>query len=210
MRAINLQEKLYNTLLDEYGTNTPIFVKDIVVENYSVSWTRNALTELCAEGVVSKAFRGVYYIPTQTRFGLSLLSPEKVLYNKYIYYKGETIGYYSDSILLNQLCISTQVPGVIYITTNNTKNNRHVQKLGHQRYVLKKARVKVTSKNVDSLRLLELVETMRKYSEPFKKHLPAVKSYIKTANVSKKCILKYADLFDREAVDTLIKANILR
>ena len=209
MRTINLREKLYNTLLDEYGTNTPIFVNEITVENYSDSWTRNALSELCAEGSVSKAFRGVYYIPTQTRLGLSPLSPEKVLYNKYIYHKGETIGYYSDVVLLNQLCISTQVPGVIYITTNNTRGNKNVQTLGRQRYVLKKARVKVTSENVATLILLELVEAMRKHSIPFEENIPTIKSYIQSSSASKKSVLKYADSLNIKAVDELLKANIL-
>ena len=50
---------------------------------------------------------------------------------------------------------------MIYITTNNTRGNKNVQTLGHQRYVLKKARVKVTSENVATLILLELVEAKK-------------------------------------------------
>ena len=74
---------LYDSLLETYGTNEPIFSNEICFEDYSRPWISKQLAQLCENGKIIRYEKGVYYIPTDTVFGKSLLNPRKVIERKY-------------------------------------------------------------------------------------------------------------------------------
>ena len=84
---------LFEAILQQYGTNEPILSSEISFQDYSRPWIHKQLNRLCEEGKLIRYEKGIYYIPTQTPFGKSLLNPRKVIERKYICQGGETVGY---------------------------------------------------------------------------------------------------------------------
>lgn len=70
---------LFEALYEQYGTNEPILLSEISFEDYSRPWIMKQLQTLCEDGRLCKYEKGVYYIPTETVFGKSILSPRKVI-----------------------------------------------------------------------------------------------------------------------------------
>ena len=62
-----------------YGTNELILSSAITFENYSRPWIMKQLQALCEERKIIRYEKGVYYIPTKTVFGDSILNPRKVI-----------------------------------------------------------------------------------------------------------------------------------
>ena len=75
---------LYEYLLQKYGTNEPILSADITFEGYSRPWVMKQLKSLCEDGKIMRFEKGIYYIPTDTVFGKSVLNPRKVIEKNYI------------------------------------------------------------------------------------------------------------------------------
>lgn len=75
---------LYEYLLITFGTDEPFYTTEISFGEYSKPWLYKELNKLCEEGKIIRYERGLYYIPTQTIFGHSILDPNKVITKKYI------------------------------------------------------------------------------------------------------------------------------
>ncbi|MBR6647748.1 MAG: hypothetical protein IKL09_09585, partial [Clostridia bacterium] len=149
--------QFFDYLLDKFGTNEPIMSNEIEFEDYSKPWIYKQLNSLVAEGKLMRFEKGVYYIPTETVFGKSLLNPRKVIEKKYISDGNDTIGYYSGVTFQNQLRLSTQMSNVIEIYTNNETSKTRDVLVGSQRVLLRRARTKITGSNVAVLSFLELM-----------------------------------------------------
>ena len=73
-------------LQNRFGANQPIFTNEILEEmsEYSRPRVFQLLKKAEQEGALIKFDKGVYYIPTETRYGKSLISVEQVVRKKYI------------------------------------------------------------------------------------------------------------------------------
>jgi hypothetical protein len=100
---------LLEMLYQQYGTNEPILLSEITFEDYSRPWIMKQLQSLCVSGDLCKYEKGVYYVPTETVFGKSILNPRKVIEKKYINDSKRIIGYYSGITLQNQLKITRRI-----------------------------------------------------------------------------------------------------
>ncbi|MEG0621138.1 MAG: hypothetical protein RR477_08425, partial [Raoultibacter sp.] len=113
-------ENFINILSKSFEANTPIFMEDILDAFPGLSrqtlyrWINNEL----GKGALARFGRGIYYIPTKTRFGNSILDPDKVIEKRWIEENGAIIGYVSGANLANRTGISEQVPATLEITTN--------------------------------------------------------------------------------------------
>ena len=114
---------LLDRLTENFGCNEPILLDEIDCGGYSRPWLFKELNELCRTGKLVRFDRGIYYIPTETAFGVSLLDPCKVIEKKYVKDSSGCYGYYSGAAFLNQLGLSTQMPNTIEVCTNNEKRN---------------------------------------------------------------------------------------
>lgn len=199
---------LYDSLLENYGTNEPIFLSEISFEDYSRPWISKQLAQLCKDGEIIRYEKGVYYIPTNTVFGKSILNPRKVIERKYISNNGDIIGYYAGLTLQNQLRLTTQMSNVIEIYTNNEPTRVRDILVGKQKVQLRKARTTITSANVAVLSFLELMNALNTGSLDDEKKAILI-SYIRERQITRKDISTYARFFPYNAMRTLIESEVI-
>ena len=199
---------LFDSLVQIYGTNEPIFSSEITFKDYSRPWISKQLAQLCEDGKLIRYEKGVYYIPTDTVLGKSLLNPRKVIERKYISDKGNIIGYYSGLTLQNQLKLTTQMSNVIEICTNNEPTRVRDVLVGKQKVQLRRARTKITSENAAVLCFLELMNTLdRELLNDEKKSI--IISYISNRQIRRKDITIYAPYFPDNAMRNLIESEVI-
>ena len=199
---------LFETLFQQYGANEPILASDISFQNYSRPWIYKQLAQLCEEGKLVRYEKGIYYIPTQTPFGKSLLNPRKVIERKYISRGGETVGYYSGITFQNQLRLTTQMSNVIEIYTNNETTRVRDVFVGKQKVRLRKARTRITAANVDILSFLELMNDLDPSGLDSEKKSIIVQ-FVADRKISRKDITTYAPVFPDKALRTLVESEII-
>lgn len=199
---------LYEKLLQEYGTNEPIFLSDISFEDYSRPWIMKQLQRLCCEEKICRYDKGVYYIPTDTVFGKSVLNPRKVIEKKYISNRGVIIGYYSGLIFQNQLKITTQMSNVIEIFTNNESAKVREVVIGKQRVILRRARTTINNSNAAVLSFMEMMnEIVPEALDDEKKK--RIADYVSANNITKKDIIEYARAFPDKVMRNLIESEAI-
>lgn len=162
-------QNLMDILSERYTPNEPIFTKDVLALCAEVprSTVYYQLGKAVQEGRIAKADRGVYYIPTETLLGKSVLPSLKPLVKKYIA-DGEGVkGYWGGLMLENQEGLTTQNPTILEIVTNGaTRRLRRLgARAGYRDVVIRPPRVEVTSENVETLKFLDLVTSFPKRIE---------------------------------------------
>ena len=200
--------QFYYYLLEKFGTNEPIMSNEIEFEDYSKPWIYKQLNVLVNEGKLLRFEKGVYYIPTDTVFGKSLLNPRKVIEKKYISDGNETVGYYSGVTFQNQLRLTTQMSNVIEIYTNNEPSRVRDVFVGNQRVLLRRARTKITDSNVAVLSFLELMnDTSPAFIDEERKQL--IENYIESNGITRKKITEYAPVFPDKVMRNLIESEVI-
>ena len=199
---------LYEYLLNTFGKNEPFFTTEIKFGEYSKPWLYKALNMLCEDGKIIRFERGLYYIPTKTIFGASVLDPNKVITKKYINDGNDTVGFYSGMTFLNQLKLTTQCPNIIEIYTNNEPSNARNLSVGNQKVILRRARTTVTGTNAAVLSFLEMMNTVPpKFVEKDKKTI--IEKYIFDNRISRSDIKRYAPLFPDKAIRNLVESELI-
>lgn len=199
---------LFDYLLSKFGANEPFFTTEIRYENYSKPWLYKELNKLCDEGKIIRYERGLYYIPTQTVFGPSILDPGKVIAKKYIFDGSEVIGYYSGMTFLSQLRLTTQMPNVVEIYTNNEPSNIRDTYVGKQKVLLRKARTTINRSNAAVLSFLEMMNSIPpKFVDDEKKAI--IEEFISNNRITRKNISEYAPLFPDRAIRTLVESELI-
>ena len=198
----------YEELKTKYGINKPILLRDITYKGYSQAWIYKQLCSLCEEGRLIKFDKGVYYIPQNTVLGTSRLNPIDVIEKKYVETDNEIIGYYSGTAFLNQIGISTQVPNLIEIYTNNESSRVRDVKVGRQQVRLRKTRVSVTNKNAATLALLEMMNSSQA-RQLDKKQREMCEQYIRKNGIKRSDIIEYSKYFPDSVMRNLIESEVI-
>lgn len=199
---------LYQQLLDEFGYNEPFFTEEITYENYSRAWLYKELAKLCDDGAIVRFEKGVYYIPTQTIFGASTINPKKVIEKRYIRGAGRVYGYYGGQILMNQLGLSTQMPNVLEVYTNNEASKVRDVDIGRQKVRLRSSRVDVTENNAAVLSFLELMNTLSA-NDLDDAAKAIVTKYIDDNGITRKDITSFAPAFPDRTMRNLIESEVI-
>jgi hypothetical protein len=199
---------LYEFLLQKYGTNEPIVSSQVSFKEYSRPWVMKQLKALCESGKLIRFEKGIYYIPTDTIFGKSMLNPRKVIEKKYINDGENTIGYYSGITFQNQLKLTTQMSNVIEIYTNNETTNVREVTVGKQKVILRKARTIINSNNVAILSFLEMMNDIIPHSLDSEKK-SRIAEYINKNNITKRDIIKYSTVFPDKVMRNLIESEAI-
>lgn len=198
----------FDYLFEQFGVNEPIMSNEIIFGNYSKPWIYKQLNALVNEGRLIRFEKGVYYIPTETVFGKSLLNPRKVIEKKYISDGNKTIGYYSGVTFQNQLRLTTQMSNIIEIYTNNEPSNVRDVFVGNQKVLLRKARTTITDSNVAVLTFLELMNDITpSFLDDERKMI--IKNYIKNNSITRKKITEYAPVFPDKVMRNLIESEVI-
>lgn len=200
---------LVKCLKTQYGENTPIFFEDIA--NVCSRYTRGRVYQLIDaamnSGLLAKAGYDCYYIPTTTPFGKSLLNPRKVIEKKYISNKGEVYGFYTGLALLNSFGITTQMPNIIEVFTNNEATKSRRVTINNQTVIVKRARTKINNSNYKEMMLLELFNLADVRSIDARATQKIV-DYMKQNNISIQGIMKYAKFVPARAIKNFMISEV--
>ena len=122
------------------------------------------LKKLCEKGLLQKYDTGVYFIPKKTLLK-STVGPNADMVARYRFIsKGDNIdGFYGGNSFANQIGITTQVPKVVEIVSNNTHSSDREVRIGNRRFYISKPVVQITNENVYVLQMLELLKNLDAY-----------------------------------------------
>ena len=199
---------LYESLLQRFGYNEPIFSNEIIFEDYSKPWIYKELNKLCEQKVIVRFDKGIYYIPKQTMFGISVINPRKIIEKRYIKSDREVFGFYGGQTLLNQVGISTQMPNIIEVYTNNESAKIRDVDIGCQKVRLRKSRVNITESNEAILSFLEMMNSIAPEDIDEDKKSIIVK-YVMGKGIKRKDITSYAPSFPDKAMRNLIESEVI-
>lgn len=201
--------ELVKCLKSQYGENTPIFFEDIA--NVCSGYTRGRVYQLIDAamngGLLAKAGYDCYYIPTTTPFGMSLLNPRKVIEKKYISNNDEVYGFYTGLVLLNSFGITTQMPNVIEVFTNNEATKARRVTIYNQTIIVKRARTTINNSNYKEMMLLELFNRADIRSIDARATQKIV-DYMKQNNISVQGIMKYAKFVPARAIKNFMSSEV--
>ena len=155
---------LYNYIREHYKEAEPIFFSDLEREDITRSALNQQLKKLCDKGLLEKYDVGVYFIPKKTLLN-STIGPNADMVARYRFIsKGNNIdGFYGGNSFANQIGISTQVPQVVEIVSNNTNSSDREVRIGNRRFYVKIPIVQITKENVYVLQMLELLKNLDAY-----------------------------------------------
>lgn len=154
---------LYNYIKEHYKEAEPIFLSDLLRTNITEPDLKQQLKELCEKGLLQQYDDEVYFIPKKTSLNSTVgLNADMVARYRFIS-KGDNIdGFYAGNTFANQLGISTQVPYVIEIVSNNVSVAGEVL-IGNRRFCVRKPVVPITKENVYVLQMLDILVNLDVY-----------------------------------------------
>lgn len=200
---------LYDYLIKNYKDNEPIFVSDIVLP-VSDANLRQMFKALCDSGKIKRFDTGIYYVPKASilKNGVPLAADE-VAVAKYIVRKGKVEGFYSGYTFANQLGISTQVPYVKEIVSNNASTRVKEVNVRNKRIILRRARTEITNENYVVLQFLELLKDLEQYYDiSFEAVCERLKKYVRNENIKKVDVDKYIGSFPDKIYKNIYRTGL--
>lgn len=147
--------------------------------------------------------KGCVLYPHRNDFRKSLLDPRKVIERKYIRSNGQVMGFYAGSTMQYQLRLTTQMPNVIELYTNNETTRVRDVMVGKQRVILRKARTPFTAKNVGVLSFLEMMTDLDpKTLDEEKKSI--LRGFLQSNAITRRDITTYSPAFPDRTMRNLI------
>lgn len=190
------EEMLLEYLEEKYEVNEPIFVGDI---DLPVSDTnlRQMFKTLCDNGKIERYDTGIYYLKGKTRLkGGVTLSADKVARYKYVARNNRVNGYYSGYTFANQLGLTTQVPYVIEIVSNQASARCREVHVKNQKIILRRPRTEITEENCSVLQLLDLLKDLDQYVDGDVKDASyRISQYVKKLGIQRSEIDKYIGFY---------------
>ncbi len=208
----------YNMVLDYINNiekGTPIFieeVKDYVIKFYNkedkekvFNNVKSILNRMNKEGIIQTAYKGIYYIPIENIFGKMLLGTRQIIQYKYLMdKKGNIKGYITGAKLFNDVHLTTQVPNVIDIATNECKNfNKYENK--NLNVVIRKPKITVSNENYKYLQLFDLIENKDNIDIEAPNQDEIIYDFITDNNLNFEKIIKFAmDTKSRKVINKIL------
>ena len=134
----------------------------------------------------------VYFIPKKTTLN-SIIGPNADMVARYRFIsKGDNVdGFYAGSTFANQIGISTQVPQVIEIVSNNVSDDGEVL-IGNRRFDVRKPIVPITKENVYVLQMLGLLKNLDAYLDcTYEEAREKFAEYISVCEITKSDVEMY-------------------
>jgi signal peptidase I len=199
-------EKIRN----RFGEDRPFFIDDFKVEfaDYSRPWIYQTLKRLSDSGDIVRFDAGVYYVPTQTPFGVSRISPRSVIEKRFIKNEIDVYGYYSGLSHENAIGITTQVPNVIELVSNNESAKVRNVIVGNQRVRVRRAKTIITGTNAKILQFLDLVKNIA-ITELDETERNNLISYVKEQRFSMGDVVMYSSVYPAKTIQNLIESGLI-
>lgn len=200
--------KLYEFLIENYGYNEPIFVNEISFGNYSRPWLFKELKKLVDANALKRFDIGIYYIPKKMTWGDSFPDSYKVVEKRFLSDSKKCYGYVSGLTLLNKLGLTTQMPNMIELVTNNETTRVRDLKVGGVNVRARRARTKITKGNVNTLQFLDLMNGIGIQSIS-KDDKIMLYRFVRESGVTLNDVTKYAGLFPAKAMKNMIESGVV-
>lgn len=100
--------------------------------------------------------KGIYYIPRKTFIGLSTITADTVIARRYLKWNDEVFGIYGGLKLQNMFSVTTQVPNIYEIVSNNESAKRREVKMDGRTFILRKSRFEINRDNANAYMIMEL------------------------------------------------------
>lgn len=183
---------LYNYIKTHYKQAEPIFLSDLLRTNITEPVLNQQLKELCEKGLLQQYDEEVYFIPKKTTLN-SIIGPNADMVARYRFIsKGDNVdGFYAGNTFANQIGISTQVPQVIEIVSNNVSDDGEVL-IGNRRFAVRKPVVPITKENVHVLQMLDLLVKPNAYLDcSYEEAREKLAEYISVCGIAKSDVELY-------------------
>ena len=194
-------------LKEKYGYNEPILREEIQFEDYSSSWVSKELKRLVEQGELKRFDTGIYYIPKKMFFGDSFLDPRKVVTRRFLSDGSKVYGYIAGISLLNMTGLSTQVPNLIEVVTNNETTRVRDLQVGKQRVRARASRTTVTKDNATTLQFLDLMNAIAPATMDETQQF-MLRNYTKNSGVTRNGVMQYAGLFPAKAMRNMMESGV--
>ena len=199
-------------LKERFGANQPIFTSEILETmcEYSRPRVFQLLKKAEQEEALIRFEKGIYYVPTQTRYGKSLISVEQVVRKKYITDKNDVFGIYGGLQMQQSFMLTYQVPTAIEVITNNETMWVRETKMKNRSVILRKSRVPITRENADAYTLLELFcnMDMKKYFEDSSVRREII-GFIKDRGICGKDVYSLVSAFPAKTTRKIMESGII-
>ena len=211
---MNCYELVLNYIKNQPNA-TPIFIDEVnqfVLPFYKTGDNQKVynnvkaiLNRLNKENIIKTAYKGIYYIPKTNLFGEMLLGNNEIVKYKYLMdKKGNIKGYITGALLFNQTHLTTQVPNVIDIATNECKNyNKYFNK--DLNVIIRQPKIKVNNENYKYLQLFDLIENKDNIGIEVENADELIYEFIKENDLDFEKIIKYAvDTKSRNVINKIL------
>lgn len=197
---MNYNEIIYE-YISKYNPDEPLFLKEIkqyVIDKHKNDKIDNLnnvnviINRMCKNKILKQFYKGIYYKPVKNIFGEMPLDKNKVIIKKYIKDKNGNIkGYITGAKLFNQLGLTTQVPNIINIVTNECKNYNEYknEKLG---VIIKQPRIKINNDNYKYLQLFDIINNKYQIDIEVDNENEILYNFIEENKLDFEKIIKYA------------------
>ena len=204
----------YNKIVFDYinkcNFDEPLFLEEIkqyVINNYKTNeiniLKKNInviINRMCKNNILKQFYKGIYYKPVNNVFGEMPLDKNKVIIKKYIKDENGNIkGYITGAKLFNQLGLTTQVPNIINIVTNECKNNNEYknEKLG---VIIIKPKIKIDNDNYKYLQLFDIINNKEEINIEVDNEDEIIYSFIEENKLNFEKIIKYARVTNNKKI----------
>ena len=200
-----------NEIKRKFNINEPIFTEELMelFSQYSRPYVFRIINEMEKTNELVRYTKGVYFIPKKTFFGLSTITADSVVEKRYLKELNNVYGIYSGLKLLNLFSITTQVPNVVEIVTNNeTMRCREIEVNG-RKFILRKSRFEIDKNNADMYMLLQVfndLDAKTKLDDFAQRRLT---SFIKEKGINLSKLLNLAMKFPAKTMKNLIGSGLL-
>ena len=203
-----------NNMVLEYinnvGKGVPIFIDEIkkyiiekepdINEDKLYNNIKAIINRMNKEGTLETAYYGIYYVPVINALGKMAIGNKDIIYYKYIAdKKGNIRGYVTGAKLFNDVHLTTQVPNVIDIATNECKNYNKYNNT-NLNVIIRKPKIEINNDNYKYLQLFDLIENKDKIKIDVDDADEALYKFIKINNLDFEKIIKYAKVTKSRSV----------
>lgn len=202
---------LYNYIKYHYKQAEPIFLSDLLSMNIAEPDLEQQLKELCENGLLQQYDEEVYFIPKKSKLNLKV-GPNADMVARYRFIsKGDNVdGFYAGNTFANQIGISTQVPYVIEIVSNNVADDGEIL-IGNRRFVVRKPVVPVTKENVHVLQMLDMLVKLDAYLDyTYEEAREKFAEYISIYRITKRDVDLYINQYPESAFEYFNKLELSR
>jgi len=195
-------------LLTKFGYNEPIYLNEINYKSYSRPWIFKELKKLIDNGELRRFDSGIYFFPKKMPWGDSVLNTNKIVEHRFLSNGDDTYGYITGAALLNRTGLSTQVPNIIELVSNNESTRIRDIYIGTQLIRVRRSRSKITKDNVKTLQFLDSMNLIKPSDMDETEHF-MLKKYVKTCEVTRSDLSLYSNFFPARVMKNMIESGVV-